>query len=326
MTSQIFRRHRMLWAVAGLAAAFCGSAWANTGATGGAKSTKSGAPEVMVTSSAHREGRLLWVGCGISKKSYMIAAAKAFTQKTGIKIKVEGGGATRGIRDVADGKADFGGSCRFIIPGVRAEMGDVLRPVAWDALVVITHKGNPVKNLTLDQVRGVYLGKITNWKELGGPNKPIHLFVRRGKISGVGRTIRKLVFGNFDQDFVATRVFKSSGPLEKAVEKDPDAIAITGVSSARKRNVDILALNGKRPTFDNIKDGKYVLYRPLYLVVNPDDPKYAEVERFVKFIYSPKGRAVIRANDVVPYMDALQLVMKQVSQDQQARAMGLYRH
>ncbi|HEB81176.1 MAG TPA: phosphate ABC transporter substrate-binding protein [Chromatiales bacterium] len=314
MIRQIFRRCRIALALAGLAALFAGTAWANAGA-----------PVVQVTDTAHREGGLLWVGCGISKKSYMIAAAKAFTEKTGIKIKVEGGGATRGIRDVADSKADFGGSCRFIIPGIASEMGDVLKPVAWDALVVIADKSNPVKNVTLDQVRGVYLGKITNWKQLGGPDKPIHLFVRRGKISGVGRTIRKLVFGNYDQDFVATKAFRSSGPLEKAVEKDPDAIAITGISSARKRNVDILALNGKRPTYDNIRNGRYVLYRPLYLVINPDSPKIAEVNRFVQFIYSPEGRRVIRQNGVVPYMDALQLVMKQVAQDQQARAMGLYR-
>ncbi len=324
MSTQIFRR---MLAAAAVTALCAGTAWAKTDAAAGARTAApAGTATVQVTASARREGPLLWVGCGISKKSYMIAAAKAFTAKTGIKIKVEGGGATRGIRDVADGKADFGGSCRFIIPGVRAEMGDILKPVAWDALVVITHPGNPVKNITLDQVRGVYLGKITNWKQLGGPDKPIHLFVRKGDISGVGRTIRKLVFGNYDQQFVAYKTFRSSGPLEKAVEKDPDAIAITGISSARKRKVDILALNGKRPTYDNIKDGKYVLYRPLYLVVNPDSPKIAEVNQFVKFIYSPEGRRVIRANGVVPYMDALQLVMKQVAQDQQARAMGLYRH
>ncbi len=325
MIRQIFRRCRIALALAGLTALFAGTAWANAGASKSAPAAHTGAPVVQVTGTAHREGGLLWVGCGISKKSYMIAAAKAFTKKTGIEIKVEGGGATRGIRDVAAGKADFGGSCRFVIPGVASEMGDVLKPVAWDALVVIADKGNPVKNITLDQVRGVYLGKITNWKQLGGPNRPIHLFVRRGKISGVGRTIRKLVFGNYNQNFAAAKTFRSSGPLEKAVEKDPDAIAMTGISSARKRNVDILALNGKRPTYDNIRDGKYVLYRPLYLVINPDSPKIAEVNRFVQFIYSPEGRRVIRRNGVVPYMDALQLVMKQVAQDQQARAMGLYR-
>ncbi|MHB1241104.1 MAG: phosphate ABC transporter substrate-binding protein [Gammaproteobacteria bacterium] len=303
-----------------------GTAWATAEPTPGVQPGANAAPAVQAADTAVRKGELLWVGCGISKKAYMTDLAAAFAVKTGIHIKVEGGGATRGIRDVAAGKADMGGSCRFIIQGNPEEDSDVLKPIAWDALVVMVHKGNPVKNITLDQIRGVYLGKITNWKELGGNDQPIHLFVRQGKISGVGRAIRKLVFANYDQDFVAYKVFKSSGPLEKAVETDPDAFAISGISSARKRNADLLTLNGKSPSYENIRDGKYALYRPLYLVTNPDAPHKAEVKKFIQFAYSPEGRAIIRRNGVVPYLDALQLVMKQVAQDQQARAMGLYRH
>ena len=90
------------------------------------------------------ESALNWVGCGISKKAYMIELAKVYEQQKGIKINVQGGGATKGIRDVSSGTADLGGACRFHLPGNEMEKSAGFEPVAWDALVVIVHKDNPV--------------------------------------------------------------------------------------------------------------------------------------------------------------------------------------
>jgi len=268
---------------------------------------------------------LKWVGCGISKKAFMKELAAGYEKKTGIKVELAGGGATRGIRDAGSNKADIGGSCRFKIDGHKIERDAYFEPVAWDALVVITHPDNPVKNITLDQIRGVYLGKITNWSQLGGKNAPIRLFARKGKISGVGRAIRKLVFANYDQEFAASDVVKSSGPLEKGVEKDINAMGITGISSARKRNVKNLALEGRKPSYDNIRKGEYGLYRPLYLVMSQKSRSKKEVNDFVKFAHSIKGRKIIKANGTVPYLEALQLVMRQVDQEDRANERGLYR-
>lgn len=274
------------------------------------------------------ENTLKWVGCGITKKAFMKELAVAYEQRTGIKIDIQGGGATRGIRDVAEGSAHLGGACRYKIEegkGARHELGAILEPVAWDALVVIVHKDNPVQDITLDQIRGLYLGKISNWKDLGGNDAPIRLMARKGKVSGVGRTVRKLVFADFNQDFKATEFVKSSGPLEKAVEKDVNAIGITGISSARKRDVKVLKLEGKDPTYDNIRNGEYLLYRPLYLVVSGEGKKRDEISQFLAFVHSAEGKEIIRANGTVPYLDALGLVMKQVAQEERAMERGLYR-
>ncbi len=266
-----------------------------------------------------------WVGCGITKKAFMRELAAAYQKKTGIKFDIQGGGATRGIRDVAAGEADMGGACRFKLADHALEDQAQLEPVAWDALVVITHPDNPVETVTLDQIRGLYLGKIRNWKALGGPDHPITLYARQGKISGVGYTIRKLVFANFEQEFQADVLVKSSGPLEQAIEKDPYAIGITGISSARKRNVKFLKVEDIEPTFENIRNGDYILYRPLYLVVNPDAENFPEMQRLIEFAHSSEGRDIIRNNGTVPYLDALKLVMKQVEQNKRAREQGLYR-
>ena len=260
---------------------------------------------------AKEQDTITWAGCGITKKSFMAEVAVAFEKKTGVTIKLEGGGATRGIRDAAAGKIHLGGSCRMTLPlHDPSELHVTLHPVAWDALAVILHKDNPVKNISSEQIRLIYRGKIKNWKQLGGVDAPIHLYVRKGMISGVGYAIRQYVFQDSRVDFVTNKkyVVKSSGPLEKAVEKDPHAMGITGVSSARKRNVKLVGIDGFVPSYDNIRDGNYIFYRPLYLVTgsSPSD----SVKTFIEFVQSAEGSQIIRDNGTVPYMDAVHLMTK----------------
>ena len=262
---------------------------------------------------------LTWTGCGITKKAFMAELAAAYKKKTGVDIKISGGGATKGIRHAASGESDLGGSCRRKIPGEPLEENAKMVPVAWDALTVITHKSNPVDNLTVSQLRDIYTGKITNWNQVGGPNEPVQLFIRTGKISGVGRTIRELVFNNFDQEFASENIFKSSGPLEKAVTETPYSVAITGVSSARKRDVKFINLEGVYPSYENIASGDYQLYRPLFLITDPAGPNKDNVQGFIDYALSDEGRQVIRKNGTVPYFDAVKLVQKQLLQWREAR-------
>ncbi len=266
---------------------------------------------------------LIWVGCGITKKAFMAELAKAYEAKTGVVIALNGGGATKGIREVAAGNSNLGGACRHKLDDAASERKAKQIPVAWDALAVVVHQDNPVENITLEHLRGIYLGTITNWKQVGGNDAPIELYVRRGKNSGVGRTLRELVFHDYDQQFTKNaKVVKSSGPAEKAVVKGINAITTTGISSAKRRDVKVLRLEGKEPSYDNIKSGDYLLYRPLYIVVNNED-KDPDVKKFVTFALSKEGRDVIRSTGTVPYLDGLALVMKQVEQYDAAAQAGL---
>jgi phosphate transport system substrate-binding protein len=273
---------------------------------------------------AQSQGEVInWAGCGITKKAFMAELAKAYAKKTGIEVKLSGGGATKGIRNAAAGNIDIGGACRASIDRLPVERNAHQIPVAWDALVVITNKDNPADNITFDQLKQVYLGEITNWKELGGNDAPIDLYVRRGKMSGVGRTLRELVFNNFDQEFKATYVVKSSGPVEKGVMKNINGLGVTGISSAKKRDVKILKLNGHKPTYEKIKNGKYVLYRPLYLVTKRGEVD-KKVRDFIRFAVSEEGQEIIRKQGTVPYTEAMALVMKQLDQYERASKSGAY--
>ncbi|WP_455365596.1 phosphate ABC transporter substrate-binding protein [Kaarinaea lacus] len=252
-----------------------------------------------------------WAGCGITKKAFMAELAAAYEEKTHVKVIMEGGGATRGIRESVALKIDIGGTCRMPLPEVNnSELYSNVYPIAWDALAVIVHPDNPINKFTSQQIRDIYLGKITNWKQLGGSSAPINLYVRKSKISGVGYAIRQYIFQDSSVEFATKYKVPSSGPLEKAIEKDPMAIGITGISSARKRNVQVAEFDGKLPTFENVSNGSYGLYRPLYLVTGPSPTK--KVKDFLLFATSEEGRSVIRGTGTVPYRDALGLMSKMV--------------
>ncbi len=285
---------------------------------------------LVLSSQATAEG-LKWAGCGITKKAFMAELAVAFKKKTGTDIVLEGGGATRGIRDTALGKTHIGGACRLPLTNPLGSRTDKRErkvktiPVAWDALVVIVHPDNPVQTISLDQIRALYSGELHNWRDVGGPDAPIELLVRRGKISGVGRTLRELVFGDADFDFpFGATAFKSSGPLEKAIMENPLAIGMTGVSSARRRKVKMLELAGVSPNYDNIKSGRYLLYRPLYLVT-PQRKVDPRVTAFVRFALSAAGRKIMREQGTVPFTDAPNLLLKRWDETLQSGSGGVSR-
>ncbi|NUP05549.1 MAG: phosphate ABC transporter substrate-binding protein [Polyangiaceae bacterium] len=257
-------------------------------------------------------GRIKWVGCDISRASFIDAAVAAYSKKTGNVIEIEDGGATRGIRDVSAGSAHMGGSCRTALD-IPEERGVKLIPIAWDALVVVVHPTNPVSDISLEQLRDVLEGSITNWKDLGGSDAPLDLFDRKGKLSGVGAGTRLLLFGDIDKDFSArARIFDSTRPLEEAAETSPLSIAVTGISSARLRKLKMLSLEGKAPTRDNVIRGQYLLYRPLYITVpNEPDPIVTD---FVNFLFSSDGEQIIHDTGTVTMAEGADLWAKYKSQ------------
>ncbi|MHC4393735.1 MAG: substrate-binding domain-containing protein [Planctomycetota bacterium] len=253
-------------------------------------------------SAAHPEP-FTWTGCDISKKAYLLEAAAAYREETGVEMIVTGGGATRGIRATAGGRSDLGGSCRACLPtDYPEEAGVVLVHVAWDALVFFTHPGNPVSSITSEQARGILTGDIVNWEQLGGPPARIKPALRRqtvqGKLSGVGYMTRLLLFQDTAVDYTEEAVFHvSSGPIERFVESTPFSFGVTGVSSARKLKVKILALDGVEPTKEGILSGHYPLTRPLYLVA-PRDPT-GQTRAFLEWIVGPSGQRLIAETGTV---------------------------
>ncbi len=270
---------------------------------------------------------LQWVGCGISKKGFMDELAIAYEQDTGVKIELEGGGATKGLRQVSSGKSELGGSCRMPLiyknadASYRVESLEhklKLIPIGWDALVVITNQENHlVDEISRVQLKQILTGEITHWRQLGAENdKPINLYVRSGKISGVGLTLRQQLFNNREQDFTKQATYlPSSGKIEKAVEADPNALAVSGISSSRHRQLNMLSLEGVAPTMENLRNGNYHLYRMLFLVTPTDLVEKPDHKAFVDFALSVKGQRAIRKAGTLPYTYGLHLLRSSASDE-----------
>ena len=234
---------------------------------------------LSVCSTQLSAAELTWTGCGISKKAFMSELAKGFEEKTGNVIKISGGGATKGIRSTSAGQSALGGSCRC---AMQEEVGKAIAEeesaefvqVAWDAIVPVVHPDNPVNDISLDQLKDVFDGKITNWKDLGGPDKRIVLCRRAGATSGVGYMFRGLAWNDVNHEYKGrARVFPTSGPLEKYVASDGTwALAVTGISSARRSGVKVINVNGVDSSPEGIASGSHPLTRPLYLTISPTAP------------------------------------------------------
>jgi len=258
----------------------------------------------FIANVASAAGLIKWAGCGITKKAFMSEAARAYKDKTGVSISLAGGGATKGIRMANAGQVDIGGNCRPALPErFAAEEGDVyMTVVAWDALVPIVHKDNPVSSITSQQLKEVMIGNITNWKDLGGPDAKITVVARKGNISGVGYMTRKAVFGDPNVDYASDALkLKSTGPVENKVKVDPLAIGLTGISSAKKDVEDgkmkVLKVDGNEATPANIASGAYSTFRPLYL--STKGKPTGEVKAFLDWLLSDEGQAVIESAGTV---------------------------
>ena len=241
-------------------------------------------------------------GCSVSNVGYLQELAKEYERQTGVKVLVRGGGTVVGIEDVRTGKVDFAASCRKKAADDPADVDFI--QVAWDALAFIVHRSNPINDISLDEVRAIYAGKITNWKQLKGKDSPIKIFVSKTKkgLSGVEGSTRELVLkGKEVNETPHTLFLASSAIVEQMVDDTPGGFATTGFSSARKRDVKMLKVNGVSPEKKNIINNKYPLKRPLFLLV-PRGAK-PEVKNFVAFALSNKGQKFISSQGVVSLIE-----------------------
>ncbi len=252
-----------------------------------------------------------WKGCGISKKAFMTEAAKVYEKKTGIEIKISGGGANAGIVAAHEGKADLGGTCRHCTPKLHDWEDElVMTVVAWDGLTIIVHPDNPVASLSLEQVKGIFTGQIKDWSEVGSDPGAIEVFARKaGNLSGVGHMARVLVFEDENFEFGPdVTLYKSSSPLEAKLEDSKNAIGFTGISSARLRDLKAVAIDGFEPTQANIASGAYPYFRPLYLAHKVD--LRPEVQDFIDWLLSDEGQAVVDSQGTVTLAQGAELATK----------------
>mgnify|MGYP001605084163 FL=1 len=257
---------------------------------------------LIYASPAYSDDYLTVSGCSVSYVGYLKDLAQEYERRTGIKVFVRGGGTVGGLENLKDGKVDFAATCRNRIEGDPENVEFI--QAAWDALVFIVHKSNPVKNISINDVKGIYAGRITNWKQLGGNNEAIKVFIARTtrSLQGIEASLRDMVLdGKSPVEGPNIKLVPTGGMVEQTVEKTPDGFAVSGFTSARKRSVKMLKVDGISPTKENIIKNRYKLRRPLFLVV-PKNPK-PKVKKFLDFALSREGQQFISSSGVVSLRD-----------------------
>jgi phosphate transport system substrate-binding protein len=165
--------------------------------------------------------------------------------------------------------------------------------VARDGVTIYVHNSNPLPQITMDQLRGIYTGAITNWRDLGGADRPITVYSRENN-SGTYVFFKEHVLGG--ADFVATaQTLPGTAAVVNAVSRDPGGIGYGGIAYGEGiKHVGVAGADGA-PVAANeatIKDGSYPLSRPLYWYMTAKAP--AEARALREWVTSPAGQAHVQ--------------------------------
>ena len=246
------------------------------------------------TESKNGASELKMLACGVTRVAFMKELNEAFSKKFGVKISMnENGGDLFVLGRVQKKEAHIGSGCREPLKDNKNEKDIWSTQVAWGALSFIVHPKNRVDDITTENIKKILTGKITNWKELGGEDKPISLIIREGTTSGIGLTARELLFSKKDQIFYEkAKQVKSSGFVREAVAQDDYSFAIDNVISSEKdKKIKLLKVNGVEATKENILAHKYEMRQALYFYLNDKPNDLAK--KYIDFVLSEEGQAII---------------------------------
>ncbi len=211
-----------------------------------------------------------------------------------VKITVQGGGSSVGIKSVQDGTADIGTTSKNLKDD--ESKGLTQWELGKDGIAIVVNKENKVSGLTLEQIKGIFSGEITNWKEVGGSDGEINVIVRE-EGSGTRDAILEMVLGSKDAKFVKGAIVQSSTEaVQQAVAQDPNAIGF--ISYAAVKDSKALKVDNVAPTVETILDGTYKIQRPFIFLVKGEPA--GSVKAFIDWANGPEGQGILKSEKVVP--------------------------
>jgi len=223
-------------------------------------------------------------------EAYMSANPKA-------KIAVTGGGSGTGIAALINGTTDIANASRKIkdkeVDEAKAKgVNPVEHVVAKDGISVVVNPANPVRELTMDQIKLIYTGKITNWSHVGGPDHDITL-VARDNSSGTYVYFQKHVLMKEDYSTSALNLQSNSAIVEE-VTSNVYAIGYIGLGYLVEAGdkVVAVAVDGVKPSDASVASGSYKIARELQMYTDGEPQGLSKA--FLKFIMSEEGQRIVR--------------------------------
>lgn len=250
---------------------------------------------------------LAWAGELVIKGSTtVLPIAQEVTEKfmelnPDVKVSLSGGGSGNGIKALIDGTTDIADASRFMKDKeVKQAMEKGTYPVpfriAYDCIIPVVHPSNTITDLTMDQLKQIYMGKVTNWKEIGGPDKKI-VVISRDTSSGTYEVWEKKVMEK-ERVYPGAQLLASNGAVVTAVAKNPNAVGYIGIGYLQK-DVKALTVNGVKGTKETTLNGKFPISRPLFMFTRgwPE----GDTLNFINYMVHPdKGQKFVEKSGYVP--------------------------
>jgi len=241
-----------------------------------------------------------------------LAWAETYMQEhPDVRISVTGGGSGTGIAAMINGTVDIANASREMKEQEKeAARANGIEPiefvVAWDAIAVVVHPSNPVDHLTLQQISDIYTGKITNWRQVGGENRPIVLLSRESN-SGTYVYFLEHVLRQGDSKSELlfspdTLLMPSSEGISTEIRQNPNAIGYDGLGYVTDDQKMVAIARSPEgpfvlPSIETVNDGTYPISRPLFMYT-AGEPTGA-IKEYLTWILGD-GQAVVSQLGFVP--------------------------
>ena len=278
-------------AAAAMALTACGGAASSTVASSAAESTSSSA--AAETAAGTLSGNVA-TGGSTSMKNVIAALTEGFAElEPDVTISYDPTGSGAGITGAADKTLDIGLSSRVLKADETGVTGTI---VALDGIAIIVNKDSKVEDLTVDQLKQMFTGEITNWKDVGGDDGEIVLVGREagsGTRDGFESIVDVKDSCKYAQELTAT------GAVISAVEANPLAVGYASLSAVGD-TVAMVTVEGVECSEDTVKDGSYKIQRPFVFVTNKSVTLSEQAQAFVDFATSKDAADLIRTAGAVP--------------------------
>ncbi len=254
-------------------------------------------------------GRYKWMENLATNGTWMLAPDYSDIPREFFLERVKTSQTHQSIINLIDRNADLTLSARKMSEDEKAHavsksVSVIETPIALDALVFLVHPSNPVKSLTVAQLRDIYLGKITNWKEVGGKDAKINPYVRNQN-SGSQELMESLLMNGQEPPEWPQEIISSMMQAFSTIRYDENGICFTVYyykeSIVRDNNgVKSLALNGVYPDKKSIAERKYPFNAEVYAVIRSDLDRNSMAYRLYELLQTSAGKGVIRESGYVP--------------------------
>jgi phosphate transport system substrate-binding protein len=224
------------------------------------------------------------------------AAKRVMRFNSDINITIAGGGSGVGVKQAGEGLVQIGNTGRALKDSEIAEYGLISYPFAIDGVALAVHPSNGIGALSAKQVRDIFSGAITNWKDVGGNDAAITLYTREDG-SGTREVFVDILLekGEIAQNAV---IVNSNGAMKTAIAKDANGVGYIGIGYI-DAGVKALEIDGMKPTQENASNGAYTITRLLYMNTKGAPDKLTET--FINYITdSADGKSIISGAGYIP--------------------------